>query len=134
VSDTAARDLPALARLVAEFMDARDWGRYHSPKNVAASIAVEAAELQEIFLWREDADPAADKRAELEAEVADVAISLLNFCNRTGIDLDAAVRRKLESQAKKYPVERVRGRREKYDEYPDWQDERGGRSPGEDER
>ncbi len=110
-------DLRALAEVVQGFMDERQWGRYHTPKNVAAALAVEAAELQEIFLWREPDDPCDDKRAEIEAEAADVLLCLLNFCNRSGIDLGPALLRKLDAAALKYPVEKVKGRREKYDEY-----------------
>jgi NTP pyrophosphatase (non-canonical NTP hydrolase) len=116
-------DLSELAQRVATFMDERDWGRYHSPRQVAAALAIEAAELQQIYLWREDDDPMEDRRADIEAEAADIAICLLNFCNRTGIELGDAVIRKLAEAAEKYPKERVRGRREKYSEYPEWQKE-----------
>lgn len=120
--NTNSGDLAVLSQLVADFMAERDWSRYHSPKNLAAAISVEAAELQEIFLWRELDDGMDDKRAEIEREVADIAICLLNFCNRTEIDLAAALRSKLSEAATKYPADRVRGRCEKYDEYPEWQD------------
>ena len=113
-------DLEDLSSLVAAFVAERDWEQYHSPKNLAAAIAVEASELQQIFLWRELEDEASDKRQEIESEVADIAICLLNFCNRAEVDLASAVRRKLLEAAEKYPVERVRGRSEKYDEYPEW--------------
>jgi NTP pyrophosphatase (non-canonical NTP hydrolase) len=116
-------DLQDLAQRVAAFMDERDWARYHSPRQVAAALAVEAAELQQIFLWRQDDDPMEDRRADIEAEAADIAICLLNFCNRTGIDLGDAVVRKLATAAEKYPKDRVRGRREKYSEYAEWQRE-----------
>ena len=116
-------DISTLSALVAQFMDDRDWGRYHSPKNLAAAIAVEAAELQEIYLWRETSDFATDKQGEVESEVADIAICLLNFCNRTGIDLDRVIRSKLEVAAARYPADRVRGRREKYDEYAEFDEE-----------
>ena len=122
MSATGVGSIAALSELVADFVAERDWERYHAPKNLAAAISVEAAELQELYLWRELDDPMADKRPEIEAEVADIAICLLNFCNRTGIDLDSAVREKLEAAKRKYPAERVRGRREKYDEYPEWED------------
>ena len=105
-----------LASAVSRFMDERDWARYHAPKNLAAAIAIEAAELQEIFLWRDPADVAADRRSDVEDEAADVAICLLNFCNRLGLDLGQSVISKLEKAAAKYPVEQSRGRREKYDE------------------
>ncbi len=114
-------DLAALRALVADFVRERDWEQYHSPKNLAAAVAVEAAELQQIFLWRELEDHAEDKRDEVEQEVADIAICLLNLCNRLDIDLSTAIREKLADAERKYPVDRVRGRREKYDEYPDWE-------------
>lgn len=110
-------DLRALRRQVQAFMDERQWGRYHTPKNVAAALAVEAAELQEIYLWRETDDPCDDKRQEIEDEAADVLLCLLNFCNRANVDIGPALLRKLDKAALKYPVEKVRGRREKYDEY-----------------
>ena len=120
MSQKPASDLGQLAELVEEFVQERDWERYHSPKNLAAAIAVEAAELQEIYLWRELDDPVDEKRAQIEGEVADIGICLLNFCNRTGIDLAEAVRTKLAEAAQKYPADRVRGRSEKYDEYSEW--------------
>jgi NTP pyrophosphatase (non-canonical NTP hydrolase) len=107
----------ALARFVAE----RDWDRFHRPRDLAMAVSVEAGELLELFLWvdpgtpggRPDPDP-----ARVEAEVADVAICLLNLCNRAGIDLAAAVARKLEHNAAKYPVAKARGSALKYDEFP----------------
>jgi len=117
-------DLRSLSRAVSDFMEVRDWAQYHAPKNVAAAIAIEAAELQQIYVWRELDDAAEDKRDEIEAEAADIAICLLNFCNRAGVDLGPAVLKKLSSADRKYPIERVRGRREKYDEYEEWDGER----------
>jgi len=121
--EVSPHDLRALSEVVADFMHARDWGQYHAPKNVAAAIAIEAAELQQIYVWRELDDPCDDKRSEIEAEAADIAICLLNFCNRAGVDLGPAILKKLDGAALKYPVERVRGRREKYDEYEEWDGE-----------
>ncbi|MCP4872018.1 MAG: nucleotide pyrophosphohydrolase [Proteobacteria bacterium] len=116
-------ELEELKALVAEFVAERDWAQYHSPRNVAAAIAVEAAELQEIFLWRTDDDVAESRRADIEAEAADILITLLSFCNSMDIDLGTAMRNKLARAREKYPVERVKGRREKYDEYPDYNGE-----------
>ncbi len=113
--------LEELSELMRAFVAERDWAQYHAPKNVAAALSVEAAELQEIFLWREPLDRADDRRQDVEAEAADVLMCLLNFCNVLDIDLDAAFRRKLDAARAKYPVDRVRGRREKYDEYDEWE-------------
>jgi NTP pyrophosphatase (non-canonical NTP hydrolase) len=118
-------ELEELKALVGEFVRERDWEQYHSPRNVAAAIAVEAAELQEIFLWRTDDDVATARRADIEDEAADIFLTLLSFCNCMDIDLGAALRSKLERARAKYPVDRVRGRREKYDEYPDYDGEGG---------
>jgi NTP pyrophosphatase (non-canonical NTP hydrolase) len=114
--------LRALKERVAAFVAARDWAQYHAPKNLAMAIACEAAELMELYLWVDAAgsreltgEPA--KRTRVEDEVADVAICLLNLCNVVGIDLAAAVEKKLADADAKYPPEKVRGRAEKYDEY-----------------
>ena len=113
--------LEELSELMRAFVAERDWAQYHAPKNVAAALSVEAAELQEIFLWRAPEDRADDRRQDVEDEAADVLMCLLNFCNVLDIDLDAAFRRKLDAARHKYPVDRVRGRREKYNEYDEWE-------------
>jgi len=105
---------------IAAFNEARDWGQYHAPRNVAMAVAVEAGELLELFLWSRDEgpQPAVESReAAVADEIADVAICLLNLCEVTGVDLTTAIRRKLEQNARRYPAETVRGRMEKYDEY-----------------
>ena len=107
---------------VAAFVSARDWAQYHAPKNLAMAIACEAAELMENYLWVEAAASAEVtrdevKRARVEAEAADIAICLLNLCNVVGIDLAAAVEKKLAEADAKYPADKVRGRAEKYSDY-----------------
>jgi NTP pyrophosphatase (non-canonical NTP hydrolase) len=99
----------ALRRAVQSFQHARDWHRQQSPKSVAMSIAIEAAELMEHFQWlglEESDDYARDpaKRPEVAAELADVLIYCLCFANRTGIDLSEAVRAKLEINARRWPL------------------------------
>ena len=105
----------ALKEEVARFVAERDWEQFHSPKNLAMALAVEAAELMEHFLWVEgDAsravadDPA--RRAQVADEVADVTILVLALCNALGLDLSEALRDKMARNAVKYPVEKVRGR------------------------
>lgn len=104
------------------FRDARDWAQFHQPKDLALGLSVEAAELAELFLWKspEDAraaareDPASRER--LADEMADVQTFLLYLAEESGLDLGAAVRRKLEKNAAKYPVEQARGSAAKYTE------------------
>lgn len=104
-----------LRQIVAEFVDDRDWQQFHSPKNLAMSLAIEAAELMEHFQWvtveasrsvRED--PA--KRGEVSDELADVLCYALALANEMGIDVSDSVRRKMEKNATKYPAAEYRGR------------------------
>jgi dCTP diphosphatase len=113
-------DLHELTSRVRAFADARDWGQFHSPRNLAMAVSVESAELLELYLWE---DPPPNKRSRVEDEAADVLICLLNFCDRAGIDLPAAFDRKLAAAERKYPVDRVKGQAKKYDEYADWKPE-----------
>lgn len=104
-------------RLVA-FRRARDWERFHVPKELAAALAIEAAELQETMLWKSNDDVAAalsDEafRARFEEEVADVAIFVLMIAERLGIDLHAAIDRKIDDNERRYTVEKHRGIAEK---------------------
>jgi dCTP diphosphatase len=116
--------LPELQAAVRSFSDARDWGRFHSPRNLAMALSVEANELLALFLWAADAEPqpSPHRRAQVEDEAADVLLCLLNFCERTGVDLELAFRKKLADAEAKYPADRVRGQAKKYDEYPEWRD------------
>lgn len=100
---------------LAEFVEARDWRQFHTPKNMAACLNVEAAELLELYMWtREGPGPhppgaGAPDRAKVEAEAGDVLLCLLNFCAAADIDLLAAAQAKLTATAAKYPVDKARG-------------------------
>jgi NTP pyrophosphatase (non-canonical NTP hydrolase) len=100
---------------MADFVAERDWGQFHSPKNLAMGLAVEAAELMEHFLWIDNAESFAVARDpnRLQAigeEMADVACYLLALANVLDLDLSSAIVDKLAKNAVKYPVERYRGR------------------------
>ena len=104
-----------LRRAVQAFVDERDWRRFHTPKNLAMSLAIEAAELMEHFQWldRDESiargrDPA--HRSAITDEMADVACYLLSMANALDIDLSEAVRAKLVKNAEKYPAAEFRGR------------------------
>jgi NTP pyrophosphatase (non-canonical NTP hydrolase) len=104
-----------LRQLIADFVAAREWNCYHDPKNLAMSIAIEAAELMEHFQWVRSEETAAvlanaKQRAEIIDEVADVACYVLSLANALQIDLSSAVAAKVAKNAEKYPVERFRGR------------------------
>ena len=102
-----------------EFAADRDWDQFHSPKNLAAALSVEAAELLEIFQWLSEAQSAALTPKQLGAvreEIADVFLYLLRISDRLGIDLVDAADQKLALNAEKYPVDRARGSIAKYTE------------------
>jgi dCTP diphosphatase len=117
-------DLEDLAARVRHFRDEREWRPFHTPKDLAISIALEAAELLEHFQWKDTAaceaklaDP--DARREIAHEMADVLLLLLSLADVTGIDLREAALDKLALNAERYPVEKSRGRADKYDTYED---------------
>ena len=101
------------------FVSARDWEQFHTPKNTAICLSIEASELLELYLWSLDGDtkPAPGSgpppRTRIEEEVGDVLISLLNFCEVAGIDPITAATEKLVDLERKYPVELARGSAEK---------------------
>jgi NTP pyrophosphatase (non-canonical NTP hydrolase) len=107
---TTLRELNDLLDL---FYERRDWRRFQTPKDVAASLAVEAAELQEFFLWldeRGQVDALASRHSEVASELADILINCLNMATLAGVDLAQAVHDKVIALDQKYPVEQVRGK------------------------
>ncbi len=103
------------------FAEERDWDQFHSPKNLAMALIVEAAELVEHFQWMtqdESRNLPADKKAEVEAELADILIYLVRIADKLNIDLHTAALEKLQHNAEKYPADQVRGLSKKYTEYP----------------
>jgi len=112
--------LAALTAEVRAFADERDWARFHSPRNLAMALSVEANELLELYLWCADDGPQPlhpARQPKVADEAADVLMCLLNFADRAGIDLAEALRTKLMEAERKYPADQVRGKALKYDEY-----------------
>lgn len=101
------------------FAEARDWGQFHSPRNLAAALSVEASELLEHFQWLTDEQSrqlSDDKKAQVGSEIADVLLYLVQLCDKLGIDPIEAARQKMQVNAAKYPVDRAKGRITKYTE------------------
>lgn len=113
-TDSLAELRTALRAFAAE----RDWERFHTPKNLAMALAGEAGEVIEHFQWLSEAQSAAldaTQREQVALELADVLLYLLRLADVLDIDLAAAARRKLAINRARYPVERARGRADKYD-------------------
>jgi len=112
--------LRALQERLAAFAAERDWDQFHSPKNLAMALSVEAGELVEEFQWLTEEQSQmldAKRRERVRLELADVFIYLLRISDRLGIDLIAAADAKIELNEQRYPAERVRGDSRKHTEY-----------------
>ena len=112
--------IPKLLQKIIEFRDERDWGQFHSPKNLAMALMVETGELAEHFQWltqEQSRNLPDEKKMIIKDEIGDVLIYLINLADRLGIDPMQAASDKLEKNKQKYPVQKVKGKSVKYDEY-----------------
>lgn len=111
------RTLAELTERVLHHRDERDWAQFHTPKELAVSLVVEAAELLALMQWKSGDDlkaAVARRREQIRDELADVLHSTLLLANDLDVDLAEALEQKLAKDAKKYPVEKSKGRAEKY--------------------
>jgi len=114
-----ADSLLRLRDALREFAAERDWEQFHSPRNLATALLVEAAELLEPFQWLDDEQASnlpPDTRAAVEQELADVLLYLVRLADRLDVDLAAAAQAKIVRNAMKYPIEKARGSSRKVDE------------------
>jgi dCTP diphosphatase len=120
-SPTGSQDpIEVLRDKLRQFAAGRDWDQFHSPKNLAMALSVEAAELLEHFQWLSDAESAAlapEKRVEIREELADVLLYLIRLADKLDIDLATAAADKLSVNAQKYPIQKARGSSKKYTEF-----------------
>jgi len=112
-------DLRSIIKEIIRFRDDRDWLQFHDPKNLSQAISIEAAELQEIFLWKSTDDSKSlpsDQLKRVENEVADIFIFMIYLCNHFGINLLEVVQNKIKINKIKYPLEKSKGSCKKYNE------------------
>lgn len=112
-------ELIKLRDALRQFAGERDWEQFHSPKNLAAALAVEVSELLEHFQWLTEAESknlSAESRHAVSLEAADVLLYLIRLSDKLDIDLVAAAKEKILLNAKKYPIDKARGSSKKYDE------------------
>ncbi|MAH26145.1 MAG: nucleotide pyrophosphohydrolase [Opitutae bacterium] len=107
-------DLKELLSLLEKFRDERDWGQFHDSKNLALALSIEAAELNELFLWKKESDSESVDKERLREELADVFAYAIMLAGRHGLDVSEIVKEKIEKNARKYPVEQSKGRSNKY--------------------
>jgi dCTP diphosphatase len=112
-------DINQITSAITKFRDDRDWKQFHTPKDVALSLVLEASEVLELMQWKNGQaldDSLAEKREALGDELADVLYYTLLLAHDQGIDIEAAFTRKMERNAAKYPVELAKGSSAKYTE------------------
>jgi NTP pyrophosphatase (non-canonical NTP hydrolase) len=115
-----ADSLNDLRARIDAFVQKRDWAQFHTPKNLAMAMIVEAAELVELFQWdtpQESQQLTPEKREAVSHELADTFVYLLRIAEVLKIDLIEAANAKIELNAKKYPIEKAKGSNAKYTEY-----------------
>lgn len=114
--------ISGLKDIVKRFCEERDWDQFHSPKELAIGLSTEANELLQLFRFKTEEQmkkqiACNESREKITQELADVFFFVLRFAQMNNIDLSDTLKRKMELNAEKYPVEKVRGRNEKYNEY-----------------
>ncbi|VWB52161.1 hypothetical protein BLA23254_02372 [Burkholderia lata] len=115
-------DLVELRELVRQFVDERDWDKFHTPKNLATALSIEASELLEPFQWLVSGEKTELSETSLTAirhEMADVLVYLVRLADKMDVDLFQAVLEKMKLNREKYPAEKVRGDSRKHSEYKD---------------
>lgn len=110
---------------IKQFCEERDWSQFHNPKDVALALSIESIELVELFRWKTGLEShemleSPDTKLKAEQEVADILFFLLLFCDKSNIDMWQALEEKMVSNRSKYPVERVKGKNKKYNEYSEY--------------
>ena len=101
---------------ILKFRDDRDWKQFHNPKDLAISLSLEASELLEVFQWSGSDVTCADKKGKIAEELADVLIYCVMMADACGLDPDKIVQEKMDLNGAKYPVEKAKGKSDKYND------------------
>lgn len=117
--DTKISDLK---RKIRQFCQERDWDQFHNPKDLAIGLSIEANELLELFLWKNQKEIESllnnsEKKEKISEELADILYLLLRISDKYSIDLSESFKKKLEKNKQKYPIEKAKGSNKKYNEF-----------------
>ena len=107
-------DIKEIQYKLAKFAEERDWDQFHSPKNLVMALTSEVGELNDLFQWLTEEQSKNSDTDEIRQELADIFIYLLRLADKLDIDIEDAVREKIEINAKKYPVDLAKGNATKY--------------------
>ncbi|MFA4916991.1 MAG: nucleotide pyrophosphohydrolase [Syntrophales bacterium] len=102
---------------IIDFRDKRNWKQFHKVKDLLLGLNIEISELSELFLWKNANEINSTAKHRVEEEIADVFILLTYICNHFGIELEHAVKKKIEMNNKKYPIEKSFNSNKKYNEF-----------------
>ena len=109
-------DIQDLTELLVQFRDERDWGQFHDSKNLALALSIEAAELNELYLWKKESESEKIDKIRLKEELADVFAYALMLAEKNNLSVVEIVKEKIVKNAKKYPVQKSKGSSKKYKE------------------
>ena len=109
-------DIKDITNALIEFRDERDWAQFHDSKNLACAISIEAAELNELFLWKTIKESEEVSRDLIKGELADIFAFAFLLANKHGLDVKDIVLDKIAANDKKYPIEKSKGTAKKYNE------------------
>lgn len=108
--------LKELTNTILHFRDERDWKQFHDSKNLASAISIEAAELNELFLWKNGEESELVDKSKIREELADIFAFTILLAEKHGFDLVQITKEKFEQNALKYPVDKAKGTSKKYDQ------------------
>lgn len=108
------KDWERLTEKLIAFRDERDWEQFHNPKDLALALSIEAAELNELFLWKKSEEANQEK---IKEELADVLAYALLLADKYNLDIDQIVTDKIKKNGEKYPVDKAKGKSDKYDQF-----------------
>jgi dCTP diphosphatase len=110
-----------LLEIIKKFVSDRDWEQFHSVKNLTMALSVESSELLEIFQWVSEEESNltsnSDRLSKTKDEIADIFVYLVRIADRLNIDIEEAVRHKMDKNMVKYPIEKSKGNSKKYTEF-----------------
>lgn len=109
-------DIQQIIDELVKFRNERDWEQFHDSKNLATAISIEAAELNELFLWKDTKDSEGVDKAKIKEELADVLAFSFLLANKHGFDIKQIMLEKIKKNGEKYPVDKAKGTAKKYDE------------------
>lgn len=109
-------DLKDITEALVKFRDERDWAQFHDSKNLATAISIEAAELNELFLWKTIKESEEVNKEKIKEELADILAYSFLLANKHGFDIREIVLDKIKRNGEKYPVDKSKGSAKKYNE------------------